>query len=54
MADDDPSATQEAAVARGPGERRRAAWLAENGEANRTYNDDVEKRGVFSDGIRRF
>ncbi len=48
------SATLEAAIARELRERRRAAWLAENGDAIRAYNDDVEKRGVFSDGVRTF
>ena len=30
------------------------AWLAENREAIRSYNQHVDARGVFSDGIRRF
>jgi antitoxin CcdA len=35
-------------------EATRAAWLAENAEAIADYNEVVEKRGVFSDGWRRF
>jgi len=34
------------------GERR--AWLEENQDAIDAYNAQVEKRGVFSDGWRRF
>ncbi len=34
------------------GERR--AWLAENQDAIDDYNAQVAKRGVFSDGWRRF
>jgi antitoxin CcdA len=30
------------------------AWLAENREAIRSYNQYVDAKGVFSDGIRRF
>jgi antitoxin CcdA len=32
----------------------RAAWLAENRDAIETYNTRVAKRGVFSEGWRRF
>jgi antitoxin CcdA len=35
-------------------ERRRAAWLRDNAEAIDAYNDHIERRGVFSDGLRRF
>jgi antitoxin CcdA len=48
------SATLEAAIERELRDRERAAWLAENGEAIRAYNEDVEQRGVFSDGARTF
>jgi antitoxin CcdA len=32
----------------------RAAWLAENQDAIDSYNQGIAKRGVFSDGRRRF
>jgi antitoxin CcdA len=48
------SATLEAAITRELRERRRAAWLADNGDAIREYNDDVDQRGVYSDGARTF
>jgi antitoxin CcdA len=35
-------------------DRESDAWLAENRTAVRAYNSEVEKRGVFSDGWRRF
>jgi antitoxin CcdA len=35
-------------------EREREAWLAENRDAIRAYNAEVEERGVFSDDWRRF
>lgn len=35
-------------------ERRRAAWLKENEQAIGRYNARVAKRGVFSDGWRKF
>lgn len=35
-------------------ERERETWLAENQEAIDSYNERVEKRGVFSDGRRKF
>ena len=34
--------------------RERHAWLAENRAAIRAYNERVAKRGMFSDGWRRF
>jgi antitoxin CcdA len=48
------SATLEAAITRELRERRRAAWLAENGDAIRAYNEDVDQHGVYSDGARTF
>ena len=30
------------------------AWLAENASAIQAYNERVESKGVFSDGLRRF
>lgn len=35
-------------------EAERAAWLAENRDAIAAYNEEIAKRGVFSDGWRRF
>lgn len=35
-------------------ERARRTWLQENEAAIDDYNEQVEKRGVFSDGWRRF
>lgn len=33
---------------------RRDAWLEENRDAIEHYNEQVARRGVFSDGLRRF
>ena len=33
---------------------KREEWLRENREALETYNRIIERRGVFSDGLRRF
>ncbi len=35
-------------------ERARDAWQEENREAIDSYNAGIEKRGVFSAGLRRF
>ncbi len=37
-------------------ERQRKAeqWLKDNAEAIARYNEEIAKRGVFSDGLRRF
>jgi antitoxin CcdA len=35
-------------------ERQREAWLEENEDAIDAYNARVGRRGVFSDGLRRF
>lgn len=35
-------------------ERKSQEWLVENQEAIHEYNKSVTKRGVFSDGLRRF
>jgi antitoxin CcdA len=48
------SATLEQALIEALRERRREAWRAENRAAIQTYNDRVEKHGVFSDGVRTF
>lgn len=34
--------------------REQRAWLAENRDAIRAYNDRVEREGVFGDPWRRF
>jgi antitoxin CcdA len=34
--------------------KRREAWLADNASALEAYNAQVERRGVFSDGLRSF
>lgn len=44
----------EEALERAINERERAAWLAENEDAIDAYNELVVKRGVFSDGWRKF
>jgi len=48
------SATLEQALIEALRERRREEWRAENRAAIQTYNDRVEKHGVFSDGVRTF
>lgn len=48
------SATLEQALAAKIRERRRAQWIADNAEAIDSYNEDVRKNGVFSDGRRLF
>lgn len=35
-------------------ERRRNQWLEENRPAIDSYNEHVERHGVFSDGLRTF
>ena len=35
-------------------EKKRTEWLAQNGEALEAYNERIEARGVFSDGLRTF
>jgi antitoxin CcdA len=35
-------------------EAERRAWLADNDDAIDQYNEQVARRGVFSDGLRRF
>ncbi len=44
----------EAALAQAIADAERAAWLAENRDAIAAYNDEVARRGVFSDDWRRF
>lgn len=36
------------------GRRLQERWLEENREAIRAYNEHVESKGVFSDGLRSF
>ena len=35
-------------------QKKREAWLKNNTEALQAYNERIEKRGVFSDGLRNF
>lgn len=35
-------------------QEKRSQWLAENQDALEEYNQRIEKRGTFSDGLRRF
>jgi len=44
----------EAAVVEAIKRKRGEEWLAENGEAIASYNEKVERQGVFSDGWRKF
>jgi antitoxin CcdA len=44
----------EQALADAVSERERQAWIDENEDAIDAYNAKVSRRGVFSDGIRRF
>ena len=48
------SATLEQALREIVKKRQAEEWLAENRTAIEAYNDDVEKHGVFSDGLRSF
>lgn len=34
--------------------RKQAQWLADNADAIASYNRRVTRRGVFSDGLRKF
>ncbi len=44
----------EAALAEAVRARARQDWLAHNAEALDAYNEKIGRRGVFSDGHRRF
>lgn len=35
-------------------EKKRAEWLEQNHAALEAYNQRIEERGVFSDGLRNF
>ncbi len=35
-------------------EKKRTEWLEKNSEALEAYNERVDARGVFSDGLRTF
>ena len=35
-------------------EKKRTEWIEQNREALEAYNQRVEERGVFSDGLRTF
>ncbi len=48
------SATLEQALAEALKQKQREQWLAQNQGAIATYNQHVEKYGVFSDGLRSF
>jgi antitoxin CcdA len=48
------SALAEEAVARAVKASLDEAWLRDNAEAIRSYNDRVAAQGVFSDGFRSF
>ncbi len=48
------SAVLEAALVEALRAKRREAWLADNAAALEAYNAQVERRGVFSDGLRSF
>jgi antitoxin CcdA len=48
------SATLESALERALAEERGRRWREENREAIESYNEYVEKHGVFSDDVRSF
>ena len=48
------SATLESALERALAEEKRKQWREENEAAIATYNDYVDKHGVFSDDVRGF
>lgn len=48
------SATLEQALVVVLRQKQRKRWLAENKAAIQVYNEQVEKYGVFSDGLRSF
>jgi len=48
------SATLEAELSEIVRQRKRKQWLEDNREAIESYNERVEKYGLFSDGLRRF
>ena len=48
------SAVLERALCYEVGRLKQQSWLEENREAIEAYNEDVERYGVFSDGIRTF
>ena len=48
------SSILEVALQRELQQRERERWLTENRAAMEMYNEQVEKEGVFSDGLRAF
>ena len=48
------SATLERALMEELAEAKRKKWRQENRDAIATYNEHVEKHGMFSDGVRSF
>jgi antitoxin CcdA len=49
-----PSSPLEQPMAEAIGDKQQKAWAAENSEAVSAYNEYVESRSVFSDGLRSF
>ncbi len=48
------SAILETALTEAVKQKQRERWLAENRSAIAAYNERVDARGVFSDGLRKF
>jgi antitoxin CcdA len=48
------SALVERALEEAIRDKQQEAWLTENRDAIQAYNAQVERRGVFSEGRRRF
>jgi len=48
------SATLERALAEELAVKKRARWREENRDAIAAYNEHVDERGTFSDGVRSF
>ena len=48
------SATLESALEQELRRRQREQWLAENRDAIKAYNQQVDQEGAFSDGLRSF
>ena len=48
------SATLESAIEQAIRQRDRVQWLTRNAEAMKSYNEDIEKNGVFGDFVRSF
>ena len=48
------SATLEQALADKVREQKRQIWLTKNKQAIEDYNQFIENKGIFSDGLRKF